>query len=244
MAVKDFNLMTLNEVLDAINEDITLLDKGSMFEFHRNSPIAQVFNAAFLDEYKFLLPDGIPPYTPAKEKAGLTAGDLMTFIRRRQFDYLRDPAVKAFKREQIFINLLETVCEEEARVLLAIKEQQLELLYPNITYRTLAEAGYLPVLEDYPLPASNKSSPYEQLVETLAGIDVDAAENQQMEISDQDVETRAELDEVPAEKPSKPPVEIRPKAVRKPVGRTTKPKTTRRKSTTKSKEKPVESAAV
>ena len=55
--------------------------------------------------------------------------------------------LKPIKREQLFIDLLENVHPEEAKLLLAVKDQKLSKLYKKITRKVVENAGFIPVLE-------------------------------------------------------------------------------------------------
>lgn len=135
---------TLYEVLDEINKDTSKL--GTYFKnLNRASPLAKVFADAFIPERRWALPEGEPPYKPSQYDAGATPVDLQIAIRRGRFDYF-SPKMKIERknRERIFIQLLESVHEKEAKVLIAIKDQCLTEMFPNITYDVLAEYDYLP----------------------------------------------------------------------------------------------------
>lgn len=142
--IRDFNKMVLSEVLQAINDEPSLMDKGQPFAFQPHSALAIVFAHAYIPAAKFKLPDGDPPYNKEERKPGMTSSDLLYAIRRNRFSYFVDSTIDQRKREQLFIMLLETVCNDEAKVLLAIKDQKLDLLYPNLTYDLLEQYGYLP----------------------------------------------------------------------------------------------------
>lgn len=46
------------------------------------------------------------------------------------------------RREQLFIQLLESVHPSEAKLVIAIKEQAISTLYPNITLDKIVDAGF------------------------------------------------------------------------------------------------------
>ena len=142
--IRDFNKMVLSEVLQAINDEPSLMDKGQPFAFQPHSALAIVFAHAYIPAAKFKLPDGDPPYNKEERKPGMTSSDLHIAFRRNRFSYYVDSTIDQRKREQLFIMLIETVCNDEAKVLLAIKDQKLDLLYPNLTYDLLEQYGYLP----------------------------------------------------------------------------------------------------
>lgn len=142
--ISNINKLLLSEVLKMINSDPSLMDQGKPFAFQQNSALHKVFYYGYVPSAKFLLPEGDPPFTPSNLKAGTNCTDLLIAIRRGRLSYMVDKSIPNARREQLFISLLETVNVEEAKVLLAIKDQVLDRLYPNLTYKCLYEHGYLP----------------------------------------------------------------------------------------------------
>lgn len=165
--VRSYNNMVLSEVLDTINKDPSLLQPGKPFAFqNRTSALAQVFYYGYVRAAKFLLPDGEPPYNKEERKPGTTSSDLLFVIRKNRFSYFVNPNIDQRKREQMFIMLLETVCTDEAEVLLMIKDQTLDQKYCNLTYDVLEAAGYLPArTEQEKAEANSKSSQAQPTVE-------------------------------------------------------------------------------
>ena len=137
------NMMTLAEVMDDINSNVDSL--GTMYRYKPNSPLAQLFRAAFIEDEAWTLPEGIPPYKPYMGKDGTSPTDLLKAILRGRLEYFKKTKpVPSMKREELFIRLLESIHAPEAKVLLAVKDQELSKLYPNITYEVLEKYGYLP----------------------------------------------------------------------------------------------------
>ena len=147
---KNLNKLTLYEALQMINEDVKLLKDPKAFAYHPGSPLEIVFRCAFLPECKFDLPEGLPAFEYSKEAVGMCAEDMLVVIRRGRFEYLMKDRVKInpIVRERIFVKLLEGLHKSEANVLIAIKDQNLTGMFPNITYSVLVDSGYLPERED------------------------------------------------------------------------------------------------
>ena len=80
----------------------------------------------------------------------MCAEDMLVVIRKGRFDYLMKGRVQInpIVRARIFVKLLEGLHKSEANVLIAIKEQNLTGMFPNITYDVLVDAGYLPRREE------------------------------------------------------------------------------------------------
>ena len=131
----------LNELLEEINDNTELL-----FSTYKNngqdSPLQLIFRHAYLPRWKFLLPEGTPPFKVETGPEGMNTSKMISETRR--FRYLCDANMKAHNREDIFISMLEAIHTKECEVLIAIKEQNLTALYPNLTADVLIKSGYLP----------------------------------------------------------------------------------------------------
>ena len=197
--------MTLHEVLQQINNDVSLLK--TVYKFSAGSALSKVFRYAFVPECKFELPEGVPPYTPCTNQPGDTPSDLLVVLVKNRLEYLEKYMdVSSIKREMIFIRLLETVHPTEAKILLAIKDQKLFTLYPNITPEVLIEAGYLEMRDDYPRPFQVSS----QTTESSAEDDV--------EVEHLEVPQTTESIE-PLKEPEEPVIEKPKTSTKKPVAR-------------------------
>lgn len=128
----------LTEMLKEINED------PKVIENYKNDFLLKViFAHSFLPNYKFLLPEGEPPFKPAAEPLGMTETNL--FVECKKFHNLFCNAnLKPIKREAIYIGLLEHIHPTEAAVLNAVKDQKLHKMYPKITWKLVSRAGFIP----------------------------------------------------------------------------------------------------
>ena len=126
-------------MLDEINAD------PKKIELYKNDAALKiVFEYAFMPEKKFILPEGEPPYKPAAEPMGMTPTNLFSELRRL-YVFLRED-LKPIKRESLFVSFLEGVHPEEAKLLIAIKDQTLHKLYPKITRKLVESTGIIPPL--------------------------------------------------------------------------------------------------
>lgn len=123
-------------MLDEINED------PSKIELYKNDAALKIiFEYAFIPEKKFILPEGEPPFKAAAEPMGMTPTNLFSELRRLYVFCRAD--LKPIKRESLFISFLEGVHPTEAKMLIAVKDQELHKLYPKITRKLLEKAGML-----------------------------------------------------------------------------------------------------
>lgn len=125
------------EILKEINEDPSLLKTT----YARNNALAIIFKHAFLPEHKFDLPETDPPYKEDEAHESMSATNLYSELRRLYIFTRTD--LQKIRRESLFIQLLEGVAKDEAKLLLAIKNQELPKLYKKITKKAVTEAGYI-----------------------------------------------------------------------------------------------------
>jgi hypothetical protein len=128
----------ITEMLEEIANDPSLIAK-----YKDNVALKLVLGYAFIPDNKFILPEGEPPYKPDSAPLGMTPTNLMQEIRRL-YIFTKAKDLLHARREQLFIQLLETVHPTEAKLLLAIKDQTLCGLYPGLNVEALIEAGLLP----------------------------------------------------------------------------------------------------
>lgn len=100
------------------------------------------FEYAFDPELKFVLPEGIPPYTPDTCPLGTNPTNFNNEIRRL-YIFTKKKELDSLRREALFIQLLETIHESEAKLLLAVKDQNITRLFPNVTLKLVIENGFL-----------------------------------------------------------------------------------------------------
>lgn len=112
-----------------------------------NQSLKQILGNAMIPKGKWILPEGSPPYRPNQNQKDLTPTNLL--YEAKKFDKFRDVKIKQSRREELFIKTLEDLCDEEAKILIAIKDQILQSIFPNITIEKVVEAGFF-VLPHYP----------------------------------------------------------------------------------------------
>ena len=128
----------LPQMLDEINKDPKSIDN-----YKDNFLLKVIFAHSFLPKYKFVLPEGEPPFKPADQPLGMTDTNL-TVECKRFYNVFCNEGVKAIRREALFIGLLEGVHPSEAEILIAVKDQKLQKMYPKITHKLVSDAGFIP----------------------------------------------------------------------------------------------------
>ena len=129
---------SITEVLSDIDKDINTLKTIHS----KNNYLRILLEHALIPDKKFCLPEGNPPF---KSKAGLTPTETKGSFwqEARKLDVYTRKDIKPLRLETLFIQALEGVDAESAKILLAVKDQTLDKIYPNITLENLKEIGYL-----------------------------------------------------------------------------------------------------
>jgi hypothetical protein len=132
---------TIPEILKEIN---SAKDTVAALKQHLdNNALKFIFGYGYIPKALFLLPRGECPYKENVSPIGTTPTNL-TYEAKR-LEKFCNPAVKSARREVLFIQTLENMHKDEARVLVLVKDQILETDYPNITLEKIVEAGFFPM---------------------------------------------------------------------------------------------------
>lgn len=127
----------LTEILDEINKDPKAITK------HKDSVNLKIlFGYAFRPEGKFLLPEGTPPFKPDAAPIGMSKTNLIMELKRLYVFCRND--LSNTRREALFIQMLETMHPSEAKLLVAVKDQDIPGLYKKITHKLVYENGFIP----------------------------------------------------------------------------------------------------
>lgn len=115
--------------------------------YHNDFPIKVILDLVYNPNIKFLLPESDPPYTPIDE--GIDAQNVLKADVRRLKYCLNIPdgeQLRPLKREQMFIQLLESVDANDAKLLLNVKNKKLPAELRDITESVVRKA--FPGIED------------------------------------------------------------------------------------------------
>lgn len=95
---------------------------------HESHAFKEILTFAMDPDAKWLLPDTDPPYK-AVEQGTDQEGRLYSEVRRMVY-FLNTPegiAIKQHRREMLFIEFLETIAPEDARLILRVKNKALKI---------------------------------------------------------------------------------------------------------------------
>lgn len=133
---------TIPEILKAVNDAKTHEKKVSILQNCGTEPLEQILQYNFHPDIAFNLPEGECPYKKEKDiPVGKSHSNLYK-ESRRLYLFLKGqaPNLKPYRREMLFIELLEGIHWTEAEVLVAIKDKNLQALYPGVTYEAARDA--------------------------------------------------------------------------------------------------------
>lgn len=132
--------LSVYEMLENVHKEKTKAKKIERLREYSNTRALMVLLDFGLDAgWKWLLPEGAPPYTPTAKEADLQHV-LKSDFRRLQY-FVNTPqgkAMKPLRRETMFIEMLESVDFNDAKLLLAVKEKKMP--FKSITKKLVMEA--------------------------------------------------------------------------------------------------------
>lgn len=114
-----------------------------IFRLHKNSGYAlkAILGHTFNPNVKWLLPEGIPPYKPVASSAEIEGQ--FTAELRRLYLFVEGPtdaqqSLDSTRREKLFIEMLEAIHPDDAKLLCSMKEGKLP--FAGITKNLVSEA--------------------------------------------------------------------------------------------------------
>lgn len=124
-------LQTANDLPTKEEQIVYLKQKG-------NSAVITILKYALDNVVVWNLPEGNPPYKPCQfdDQEGMLHAEA-----RRLYLFINDtraPAMRPLKREGLYIELLQSIDPEDAKLLLAAKNKSLP--YPKLTVDVINEA--------------------------------------------------------------------------------------------------------
>jgi len=127
---------TVSKILKDANSIRSKADRIKFLRSHKqNKAMVTLLQLAFDPTIIFHLPKGEPPYKPSEVDTENTM--LYREIRRLYIFIMDDMKISNAKREQIFVEILETIDPEDAKLLIAVKDKTIP--YKGITKKLIEE---------------------------------------------------------------------------------------------------------
>ena len=137
----------VHELLEAVDAERVKAKKLDILRTHGEDSFKMTMIWNFDESVVSMLPEGSVPYQPvesdvqANREKGLPQRSTIRNSARQFYRFVKggDDQLNKIKRESIFINILETLPQPEAEILVLVKDKALNTKY-NITKELVAEA--------------------------------------------------------------------------------------------------------
>lgn len=123
-------LPTFLELLKKANESndpVSVLKQG----MDKDQRVLTVLGYAMNPNFKMGMPDGTPPYIPGDSPLGLAEIEILHLANKLYVLY--DNKMPKAKKEQTYIQWLEKMNEDEAKLMILIKDKKLHEAHQNLT---------------------------------------------------------------------------------------------------------------
>ncbi len=137
----------VHELLEAVDSERVKAKKLEILRTHGDDSFKMVMIWNFDESVISVLPDGNVPYQPvegdvqASKEQGVPQRTTIRNAARQFYRFVKggDDQLNKIKRESIFINILQTLPQPEAEILVLVKDKALNTKY-NITKELVSEA--------------------------------------------------------------------------------------------------------
>jgi len=131
----------LHEILTKVNNAKDKPKKIEVLKQNDSLPLRQVLKGAFDPKIEWDLPPGNPPYQVNDAPAGTEHTTLYTEAKKLwHFVKGADTALSKTKKEMMFIQMLEGLHKDDAELMIAVKEKELNKRYKGLTDAVVKEA--------------------------------------------------------------------------------------------------------
>lgn len=126
--------LLVHEILQKVSSMESIDAKTAFLKQYDSLELRDVLRGSFDDCIQWNLPLGKPVYDGRLSKSGHSSSSLK--LKIKIFHYFvkggQGDAMKPAKRENMFLQVLETIHPKDADAILAMKDKKLETLYPGI----------------------------------------------------------------------------------------------------------------
>ena len=127
------------EILDRISKLKTKEEKITALRRDHNIVLENIIDLCYNPRLKFVLPTGEPPYKPQPKEADCQA---TLYANLRKFGVFLEtgpyPNMRPYKRESQFVQFLESLDPDDAKLVIAIKDKKLP--YKGMNRKLFEEA--------------------------------------------------------------------------------------------------------
>ena len=133
--------LLFSEILDKVHKAKTKDQKIKLLREHGSSQLRAVLKSSFDPKIEWVLPEGDVPYAKNDAPAGTEHTTLATeSIKLWHFIKGADNETPQWKKEQMFVQMLEGLHESEAELLVNAKDKKLHQVYKGLSHNVVKEA--------------------------------------------------------------------------------------------------------
>ena len=133
--------LLFSEVLDKVHKAKTKDQKVRLLREHNTPALRSLLKASFDPKIQWVVPEGDVPYTKNEAPAGTEHTRLAT-ESKKLWHYIKgaDGQTPQWKKEQMFVQMLEGLHESEAELLINAKDKRLHQVYKGLSTNVVCEA--------------------------------------------------------------------------------------------------------
>ena len=131
----------LSEVLRKVHNAKTKAKKIELLKEHDTDALRMIIKGSFDPNIEWLIPEGNVPYEKNDSPEG-TEHTMLAMEAKKLFRFIKggDNTLPQFKRENMFIQMLEGLHETEAELLINTKDKKLHQVYKGLSKEVVKEA--------------------------------------------------------------------------------------------------------
>jgi len=140
MSINTSNRLLISEVLQKVSNAKTKAEKVKILQDNNTQALRSILIWNYDESVVSLVPEGEVPYRPNEAPEG-TEHTVLEKEHKKLYYFIKggDPNLKQFRREQMFIQMLEGLHSSEAELLCLVKDGLLQKKY-RITKAVVEEA--------------------------------------------------------------------------------------------------------
>ena len=118
----------LSTIIEEVEKQKTVEKQAKILQENSSKALKMIVGFAMDPTVKWLLPEGEPPHKPLVQSTD-TEGRLIGDIRMLNYfvDSEEGRPIKQLRREQLFVQLLESVDPKDAKLLIRVKDKKLKI---------------------------------------------------------------------------------------------------------------------
>ena len=132
----------VSEILDKVHKAKTKDKKVAILKENDSETLRMVIKSSFDPKIIWCLPSGDVPYKPNEIPINTAGHTKLTVESRKLWHFIQgaDTRTPQWKKEQMFVQMLEGLHESEARVICYAKDKSLHQVYKGLSHAVVKES--------------------------------------------------------------------------------------------------------